>query len=70
MYRRGGFGYGEVKKAVADASEAYFSEARARRGDLEKNLDHVHELLGRGATRAREVASRVVDRASKACGLR
>ncbi len=70
MYRRGGFGYGEVKKAVADASEAYFSEARARRGDLEKNLDHVHDILGRGATRAREVASSVVDRASKACGLR
>ena len=70
MYRRGGFGYGEVKKAVADASEAYFSEARARRGDLEKNLDHVHDILVRGATRAREVASSVVDRASKACGLR
>ncbi len=70
MYRRGGFGYGEVKKAVADASEAYFSGARARRGDLEKNLDHVHEILGRGATRAREVASSVVGRASKACGLR
>ncbi len=29
MYRRGGFGYGEVKKAVAEASEAYFSAARA-----------------------------------------
>ena len=70
MYRRGGFGYGEVKKAVADASEAYFSEARARRGDLEQNLDHVHDILVRGATRAREVASSVVDRASKACGLR
>jgi len=70
MYRRGGFGYGEVKKAVADASEAYFATARARRLELEKNLDHVHEILGRGAVRAREVASGVVDRASRACGLR
>ena len=28
LYRRGGFGYGEVKKALADAAERYFSEAR------------------------------------------
>ena len=40
MYRRGGFGYGDVKKAVAEASEAYFSEARARRDDLAANLDY------------------------------
>ena len=27
LYRRGGFGYGQVKKAVADAAEAYFAPA-------------------------------------------
>ena len=26
LYRRGGFGYGEVKKTLADAAEAYFAE--------------------------------------------
>ncbi len=31
LYRRGGFGYGEVKKALAEASEAYFQQARERR---------------------------------------
>ena len=31
LYRRGGFGYGEVKKALADAAERYFAEARERR---------------------------------------
>ena len=31
LYRRGGFGYGEVKKAVADAAAQYFADARARR---------------------------------------
>lgn len=69
LYRRGGFGYGEIKKAVADASEAYFADARARRIDLEKNLDYVHEVLHRGSQRARSVAASVVARAKQACGL-
>ncbi|GAA5506213.1 tryptophan--tRNA ligase [Novipirellula caenicola] len=70
MYRRGGFGYGDVKKAVAEASETYFAEARARREELEANLDYVHETLRDGAARAREVAADVLLRAQKACGLR
>ncbi len=28
LYRRGGFGYGEVKKALADAADRYFAEPR------------------------------------------
>src|SRR2546421_6593074 len=28
LYRRGGFGYGEVKKALADAAEIFFAEPR------------------------------------------
>jgi len=69
IYRGGGFGYGDVKKKVADASEAYFATARAKRVDLEKNLDYVHGVLARGAERARQVAGGVVGRAKKACGL-
>ncbi len=70
MYRRGGFGYGEVKKAVAEASEAYFADARARREDFVKNNDYVHQVLADGARRAREVAGNVLSRARCACGLR
>lgn len=70
MYRRGGFGYGEVKKSVAEASELYFSQARAKRTDLESNLDHVHAVLANGAERAREVAAAVLARTQAACGLR
>lgn len=70
MYRRGGFGYGEVKKAVAEASEVYFAEARAKRTDLEANLDFVHETLRAGADRARQVAGDVLARSQRACGLR
>ncbi len=70
MYRRGGFGYGEVKKAVAEASEAYFADARAKREDLEANLDYVRETLRDGAERARNVAGDVLSRAQKACGIK
>ncbi len=70
MYRRGGFGYGDVKKAVAEVSEAYFADARKRRTDLEASLDYVHQTLQEGAQRAREVAAGVLDRAQHACGLR
>jgi tryptophanyl-tRNA synthetase len=69
-YRRGGFGYGEVKQAVAQASEAYFAAARARREELSGNLDYVHQTLRSGAERARQVASQVLARAQRACGLR
>ncbi|MFK8112676.1 MAG: tryptophan--tRNA ligase [Rubripirellula sp.] len=70
MYRRGGFGYGDVKKAVAEASETYFDQARQRREELENNLDYVQETLQQGAHRAREVAADVLSRAQRACGLR
>ena len=70
IYRRGGFGYGDVKKAVAEASETYFHDARNRREDLANNMDYVRETLRKGADRAREVAGGVLSRAQTACGLR
>lgn len=70
MYRRGGFGYGDVKKAIAEASEHHFAEARAKRTDLEQNLDYVHQVLADGAEKARHVAAEVLSRARVACGLR
>lgn len=69
LYRRGGFGYGEIKKAVAEASEQYFATARTRREELVRNLDYVDQVLKTGAERAREIAAKVVDRAKVACGL-
>jgi tryptophanyl-tRNA synthetase len=69
LYRRGGFGYGEVKKALADAAERYFAEARARREELCANPARVREILADGASRARKQAGAVLLRAKKACGL-
>ncbi|MBM3999332.1 MAG: tryptophan--tRNA ligase [Planctomycetes bacterium] len=69
-YRRGGFGYGEVKKGLADLAEAYFAEARARREDLEANPKRVADVLAAGAERARRKARQVLDRAQAAMGLK
>jgi len=70
LYRRGGFGYGEVKKALADAAERYFAEARAKREELLAKPKHVEEILADGASRARKKAADVLERAEKACGIR
>ena len=70
LYRRGGFGYGEVKKALADAAEKYFAEARARRADFAAHPDKVRAILSDGANRARKKAAEVLARAEKACGIK
>ncbi len=70
LYRKGGFGYGEVKKALADAAENYFAEARERRAELEAKPEQVRQILGDGARVAREKAGEVLLRAQRACGLK
>ena len=69
-YRAGGFGYGEVKKKLAEVAELFFAEARARRATLEKDPDYVSGVLKDGAERARTKASEVLARVQQACGMR
>ena len=69
LYRRGGFGYGDVKKALAEEAERYFAEPRARRAALAADPKRVREILADGAARARNKASEVLARAKRACGL-
>ncbi len=70
LYRRGGFGYGEIKKAVAEAAESYFAPARARREELAASPQRVAEILGDGAAQARKKAGEVLRRAQVACGVK
>jgi len=69
-YRQGGFGYGDVKKALAAAAEAFFSESRARRDDWASRPDDVRDILAAGAAQARKKAADVLLRAQQACGLK
>jgi tryptophanyl-tRNA synthetase len=70
LYRRGGFGYGEIKKALADLAVDYFAPARERRQELEAKPERVREILGDGAAMARKKAAEVLLRAQKACGVK
>ena len=69
-YRRGGFGYGDVKKLLAEASERYWGPARERRAEWAAKPEEVHEILAAGAARARAQAGEVLRRAQEACGLK
>jgi tryptophanyl-tRNA synthetase len=70
LYRRGGFGYGDVKKALAEESEKFFAEPRARREELAAHPARVEEILQDGASRARKKAGEVLLRAQQACGVK
>lgn len=70
LYRRGGFGYGDIKKALADAAEKFWAEPRARRAELAAKRDYVYEVLADGAAKARQKAAAVLKRAQDACGLK
>jgi tryptophanyl-tRNA synthetase len=70
LYRRGGFGYGEVKTALADAAEKFWAEPRARRAELAAKPKRIREILGDGAVVARKKAAEVLSRAQSATGIR
>jgi tryptophanyl-tRNA synthetase len=70
LYARGGFGYGEVKKALADAAEAFYGAARERRADWAARPDDVRDVLKAGAAKARAKAGATLARAQAACGIK
>ena len=67
-YRKGGVGYGEVKKQIVALMTEYFAEARARRKELEKTPDYVMDVLRAGGRTARAEARRTLDAAREAVG--
>jgi tryptophanyl-tRNA synthetase len=69
-YRRGGLGYGEVKKALFEHMWAYFAPFRAKRAELVRNLDYVGEVLRQGGERARAEADKTMAVVRAAVGLR
>lgn len=68
-YRKGGYGYGHAKLALLAKLEEHFGPARERFEALKKNPDEVEAVLADGAKRARAVASQVLLRAQRACGI-
>ena len=69
IYRAGGFGYGDVKKKIAEAASDYFSAAWQRRAELENDTGYVQDVLNTGAHKARNKCREVLDRVQAATGL-
>lgn len=68
-FRAGGYGYGTAKKTLLEKLDAYFAPARARRKELEQNLDFVNQVLRDGAERAAVAAEATLKQVRQACGL-
>ncbi len=68
-YAAGGYGYGDAKKALLEAMTTYFEPFRARREELENDLDYVESVLEQGAKKARATAQETLTAARRAVGL-
>jgi tryptophanyl-tRNA synthetase len=67
--RKGGVGYGEVKKDLLARLLAYFAPMRARRAELAARPERVEEVLAEGARRARAIGAPVLEACREAAGL-
>ncbi len=68
-HEKGGVGYGDFKKLLADAYWDYFAPMRVRRAEIEADPGYVDQVLAAGAERAREEAAKVLSRVRRAVGL-
>jgi tryptophanyl-tRNA synthetase len=68
-HQRGGIGYGDFKKRLADAYWEFFAPMRQRRAEILADPGYVDRVLAEGAARAREEAAKVLGRVRRAVGL-
>lgn len=65
----GNFGYGHGKTELLDKFMDYFAPYREKREQLENNMDYVHEILKKGAEKARSEATKTLDIVRNTVGL-
>jgi len=68
-HERGGTGYGDLKKRLAEAYWDFFAPMRARRAEITADPGYVDRVLAAGAEKARDEASKVLARVRRAVGL-
>ncbi len=67
--RDASWGCVDCKKSLVEAIMEELREPRKKRIELSQNLDYINEVLKNGATRAREVAAKTLDRVREMTGL-
>lgn len=68
-HEKGGIGYGDFKKRLAEAYWNYFALMRERREEILADPGYVDKVLADGAERARDEAGKVLSRVKDAVGL-
>lgn len=68
-YSRGGLGDVKVKRFLNEVLQVELEPIRARRMELEKNIDYVYSVLLQGSKISREVASNTLDEVRDAIGI-
>jgi tryptophanyl-tRNA synthetase len=68
-FRAGGIGYGEFKKRLFEIIWQSFAPKRCLRAELETDPGQVDHVLADGASRAREVAQKTINRVRRAVGV-
>jgi tryptophanyl-tRNA synthetase len=69
-YKRGGMGYGQAKKRLAELMIEHFAPFRKKRAGLEKDMGQMRDVLSAGAERARAVAGKMLATVRQAVGFR
>ena len=68
-YEKGGMGYGEAKKRLAELMHEFLDPFRERYAQLEKDEDYVEDVLRTGGQKAREVARKLMEDVRQATGI-
>ena len=69
-YSRGGEGHGHFKLYLADVMWEYFREFREKRDYYNSNQNEVRKILNQGATKARNIATPMMEKIRTATGIR
>ena len=65
----GNDGYGALKKYVTEAVNNYLAPIRARRAELEGDMDYIRDVLADGNRRANEIADQTLGEVREAMGM-
>ncbi|MEK9656983.1 MAG: tryptophan--tRNA ligase [bacterium] len=69
-YKKGGVGYGTVKKKLAENIQLYFKEAKEKYHNLKQNPEKVENILSSGAIKARKIAKKKLEELKQIIGIK
>jgi len=70
LYLNGGAAYGYLKQDLFELIRDYFADARAKKKELLANPDYLHQILAKGAEKARARADKTLDLVRDRVGLK